>query len=267
MNLEKLKSFVNELSKEDIEYLESILFDENGSLISKEQLEKEIEKENDLYILKDSIQYALKINLNSVYGAQILSYFKFSDEWQTLGASTTLTGRILSKFGLIETIECYFNPEREVRYEFPLSNNIAVAADNDEFYRDKFKQKLRVAVISDTDSVTGDALLLTNNFKYISFDNIIQKAKSTFKSDKKTFYFFEDLKVANLVNDNIIFDDVEFIYAHKTDKDLYDIETEDGKIITVTEDHSIMVKNGDEIIEKKPYEITENDIVLVMEDL
>ena len=195
-----------------------------------------------------------------------MPHFKFADEWQALGASTTLTGRILSKYGLIETIEQYFNPERESRFEFPLLDNIIVAADDDDFFDDPETQKLRTAVISDTDSVTGDAILKTNIYGEISFEELEKKATNVHvKGDKMYYYFDEPLSVTNYINGEVQLDEVEYMYSHAVEKDIYEIELEDGKTIRVTEDHSIMVLdvNGEPTIEKKPMDLTSDDICMV----
>jgi len=195
-----------------------------------------------------------------------MSHFKFADEWQALGASTTLTGRILSKYGLIETIEQYFNPEREIRWEFPLLDNIIVGADDESFFSDPENQMLRSAVISDTDSVTGDAIVTTNIYGNIRLDELETKADRTEYKDGKEFHFFDSpLQITNYIDDIVKLDDVEFLYSHIVDKDIYEIELEDGKTINVTSDHSIMIYNseGSPTIEKKPYELTEDDICAV----
>ena len=267
--MSELEKLINELSEEDIEYLDKTVFKEDGSIISKKELDELIKIEATEESKKDAVQYALKINLNSVYGVQIMPHFKFADEWQALGASTTLTGRILSKFGLIETIEQFFNPERESRFEFPLLDNIIVAADDDDFFVNPETQKLRSAVISDTDSVTGDSLVHTDILGSIRIDKLIQYANRVESKDNKTFYFFDKqgLQVTNYINGEIKFDEVEFIYSHMSDKQLYEIELEDGKTIKVTEDHSIMVldENGEPTIEKKPFELIEDDICVVID--
>lgn len=196
-----------------------------------------------------------------------MPHFKFADEWQALGASTTLTGRILSKYGLIETIEQFFNPERESRFEFPLLDNVIVAADDDDFFENPETQKLRSAVISDTDSVTGDATVNTDKFGTITFNELEKKAdRVQFKGDKMYYFFDEPLQVTNYIDNEVRFDEVEYLYSHKVTKDIYEIELEDGKSIKVTEDHSIMVlnDNGEPTIEKKPTELTEDDICIVI---
>ncbi|MEA3450788.1 MAG: hypothetical protein U9Q83_02675 [Bacteroidota bacterium] len=264
--MSKLEELINELSDEELEYLQSNVFTEDGDLIPQSDFNTLLETEETAYSQADSVQFALKINLNSVYGVQIMPHFKFADEWQALGASTTLTGRILSKYGLIETIEQYFNPERESRFEFPLLDNIIVASDDEDFFPDPEKQMLRSSVISDTDSVTGDAIVNCDTFGKIRLDELELKADRVENVGDKEYYFFNTpIGVTNYINGGVQFDEVEYLYSHKVSKDIYEIELEDGKTIKVTEDHSIMVCNsvGEPVIEKKPHELTSEDVCMV----
>ncbi len=264
--MSELEKLINELTEEDIEYLEKTVFTEDGGIIPLNELDKLISYEAMMHSQKDAVQYALKINLNSVYGVQIMPHFKFADEYGSLGASTTLSGRILSKFGLIETIEQYFNQDREIRWEFPLSNDITVAADDISFFKNPENQMLRTAVISDTDSVSGDSLVKTDRFGDISLTDLEEKADRIEIKNNKEFYFFDSpLNITNYIDGNLLFDTVEFIYAHNIEKDMYEIELEDGKIIRCTSDHSIMICNdcGEPIIEKKPNELTSDDFCMI----
>jgi len=265
--MSKLEELINELSDEELGYLQEHVFTEDGDLIPQSKFAILLEEEETAYSQADSVQFALKINLNSVYGVQIMPHFKFADEWQALGASTTLTGRILSKYGLIETIEQYFNPERESRFEFPLLDNIIVASDDEKFFPNPQSQMLRSSVISDTDSVTGDAILHTDLYGDISFEELEKKsARVEIKGEKMYYFFDEPLKVNNYINGGVELDEVEYMYSHKVEKDVYEIELEDGKTIRVTEDHSIMVLDeyGEPTIEKKPSELTEDDVCMVI---
>lgn len=264
--MSELEKLINELSEEEIQYLEECVFNNDGSIISKDKLNELIELESTAYSQKNAVQYALKINLNSIYGVQIMAHFKFADEWQALGASTTLTGRILSKYGLIETIEQHFNPEREIRWEWPLLDNIIVGADDESFFTNPKNQMLRSAVISDTDSVTGDSFVITDKFGKLKIEDLETKADRIETKDGKKFYFFDKdkLSIANYI-DGEYMDEVEFVYSHKCDKQIYEIELEDGQIIRVTEDHSIMIcdSDGEPTIEKKPFELTTTDNCIV----
>jgi len=267
--MKNIKKLINELDEADLMFLEENIFNDSG-IIPLEEFDKILHREITSEELNDTIQFALKINLNSVYGVQIMPHFKFADEWQSLGSSTTLTGRILSKFGLIETIEQYFNPERESRFEFPLLENIIVAADDDDFFNSPEQQQLRNAVISDTDSVSGDAIVDTNLFGEISFDELKAKASTTIIENNKEYSIFDDsLKIKNFIDGNIIYDDVEYVYSHKVNKRMFEIELEDGNIIKVTEDHSIMVmdENNYPSITKSPLQLKIGDECMVLSDV
>jgi len=264
--MSKLEELINELTDEEIEYLQDTVFTKDGDLIPYNEFKDKLLYETTMESQQDTIQFALKINLNSVYGVQIMPHFKFADEWQALGASTTLTGRILSKYGLIETIEQYFNPERESRFEFPLLDNIIVAADDDDFFDNPETQKLRSAVISDTDSVTGDTMVETNLFGRIRIDELENKSSRVEIQNNKEYYFFDKpLKVTNYVNNEVCFDEVEYLYSHDITKDIYEIEFEDGSTIKVTEDHAIMTLDqyGEPTLEKKPTELSDTDMCLI----
>jgi intein/homing endonuclease len=126
---------------------------------------------------------------------------------------------------------------------------------------------LRSAVISDTDSVTGDAIVTTDRYGKISLNDLELKADRVEKKEDKEYYFFNTpIAVNNYINGEVKLDEVEYLYSHKVSKDIYEIELEDGKTIRVTEDHSIMVldENGNPTIEKKPLELTEDDICMVI---
>ena len=64
--MSELEKLINELSEEEIQYLEETVFKDDGSVISKDDLDNLIEIESTAYSQKNAVQYALKINLNSV---------------------------------------------------------------------------------------------------------------------------------------------------------------------------------------------------------
>ena len=49
---------------------------------------------------------------------------------------------------------------------------------------------------------------------------------------------------------------------HKTDKQMYKITVEDGKSVTVTEDHSIIIDRDGSIHEITPVELLEDDLII-----
>jgi DNA polymerase elongation subunit (family B) len=55
---------------------------------------------------------------------------------------------------------------------------------------------------------------------------------------------------------------ISYVMRHKTKKKLYRLTTENGKQITVTEDHSIMVDRDGFLTECRPNEILESDGII-----
>jgi intein/homing endonuclease len=55
---------------------------------------------------------------------------------------------------------------------------------------------------------------------------------------------------------------IEYVMRHKTKKKLFKITTENGKSVTVTEDHSVMIDRDGELLECKPTEILETDLII-----
>lgn len=64
--MSELENLINELPDEDIEYLEKSVFKDDGNVISLEELDKIIKEESTAESQADAVQFALKINLNSV---------------------------------------------------------------------------------------------------------------------------------------------------------------------------------------------------------
>lgn len=55
--------------------------------------------------------------------------------------------------------------------------------------------------------------------------------------------------------------EVDYIYRHKVEKAMYVIEDEFGNEVTVTEDHSVMVERDGVLMDVKPTQIQEDDIL------
>ena len=64
--MSELENLINELTEEEIKYLEETVFTDDGNVIPKAELDEIIEHESTMYSQKNAVQYALKINLNSV---------------------------------------------------------------------------------------------------------------------------------------------------------------------------------------------------------
>jgi intein/homing endonuclease len=74
----------------------------------------------------------------------------------------------------------------------------------------------------------------------------------------------EDTKVLgyNSVDDVAEYNEISYVMRHKTDKQMYKITVEDGKSVTVTEDHSIIIDRDGSIHEITPVELLEDDLII-----
>ena len=83
----------------------------------------------------------------------------------------------------------------------------------------------------------------------------------------KHYSWHPDIKLLhyNPETDTAEYGDFNYLYKHQTNKQKWKIVAEDGKEIIVTEDHSCMVERNGELIEVKPNEMLDTDILLVIE--
>lgn len=68
----------------------------------------------------------------------------------------------------------------------------------------------------------------------------------------------------NPATDEVTFKPFNYVYRHKTTKERWLIETEDGKSVEVTEDHSVMVERNGQLIEVKPADLTDDDVLITI---
>lgn len=64
--MSKLEELINTLSDDELEYIQENVFTEDGNLIPQDKFEEVLEAEATANSQADSVQFALKINLNSV---------------------------------------------------------------------------------------------------------------------------------------------------------------------------------------------------------
>jgi len=55
---------------------------------------------------------------------------------------------------------------------------------------------------------------------------------------------------------------IDYVYRHKVEKVMFEIEDEYGNIVTVTEDHSVMIERDGKFLEIKPTEILDTDLLI-----
>lgn len=116
------------------------------------------------------------------------------------------------------------------------------------------------------DSVTGDTLIRTDNGEITIeqlFNECLEKAVLP---NGKEYGLWSSAKVIGFNGYNMepVLSGVEAVMRHKTKKKLYRITTANGKQVTVTEDHSLMVDRDGFLQEVKPNDLQEGDNIITL---
>jgi len=206
----------------------SILLNWFNKRIEYQQLKKKA-TEDAMVKYYDRLQYIMKIKLNSFYGALLNKYFRFYD--YRLGSSTTGNGR-----------EILLHQCSYVNY----------------LITGEYSMDAGAVIYGDTDSLVGPTLINTNNGNFTIEELFFRGAISNkHTEDGKEYSFFHSDKVLSYDKqaDKAFYGDINYVYRHKVSKAKWEIEDEDGNIITITDDHSIMVERNGVLMEMKASEI------------
>ena len=180
----------------------------------------------------DKRQLVRKILLNSAYGALLNEHCRFYDK--RIGQSVTLSGRQIVKHMMS-------NINESITGEYTHDGEAIVYGD----------------------SVTGDSMIRTSEGdKTIAqlFDECIEHSVV----GEKEYGVWNDSTVLGFNSHDMqpIGAKISYVMRHKTKKKLYRITTENGKQVTVTEDHSVMVDRDGFLVECKPNEILDTDGII-----
>ena len=180
----------------------------------------------------DKRQLVKKINLNSLYGAILNPGCRFFDK--RIGQSTTLTGRVIARHMDAHVNEC-------------ITGKYDHVGD---------------AIIYG-DSVTGDTQIKTDSGEITIADLFNQCIDHSIIGNKE--YGTQSMaKVVgfNAFEDSPIMSNISYVMRHKTKKKIYELEFENGRKVKVTEDHSVMVDRDGFLIEVRPTEILDSDLII-----
>jgi len=182
----------------------------------------------------DKRQLVKKINLNSLYGAILNPHCRFFDK--RIGQSTTLTGRSIARHMAGYINECITG----------------------------VKDHLGDAIVYG-DSVTGDTLIKTDSGE-ITIAELFRQTPEHSVIGEKEYATWSSAKVIgfNAYEDATVMSKISYIMRHKTKKKLYKITLENGKSVKVTEDHSIMVDRDGMLLEVKPTDILNTDLIICL---
>lgn len=208
--------------------------------------EEEAQRQKMLIETNDLAQYVLKIFLNSCYGSLSMEINTFS-HGHGFSAAITSGGRLANRLA-----------------NHYVSNFIAKANGSQNTNGYEFSKQC------DTDSVLGDTKIIVNG-KRISIEDYYDSLTDSefLKNDVENNNFIK--KVSNdtalsCSNDLTIKDNrVLHIMKHRVTKGFYTIKL-NGKSVTITEDHSIMVLRNNELISITPKDILKTDKLITIKD-
>lgn len=198
---------------------------ENGALQAPDKAE--CKEKSKFY---DQRQMCSKILLNSLYGSLLNSSSRYYAN--AMGQSVTLSGRTMTKHMASQ-----------------INKEITGIYDHEG------------TAIVYGDSVSGDSLLYVKKDganTTISIEELFLSSSDANIISSKT-HRLTDYKILNYNPETgeSYYGDVEFIIQHETVKELFEIQGADGSVVTVTEDHSVMVEIEGILTEKSPLEISE----------
>lgn len=222
----------------DVESIKKIMEQENLKIENGKLVPVDKDSIKDKAEYWDSIQMIRKIQLNSTYGGVTNNGSIFFD--QRLGQSCTLSGRCTT------------------RHMASKINETIVG-----------KYEIGDAIVYG-DSVAGDSIIRTS-IGSMSIADLYNKIEKTVYMENGKEYAIptnENIQIVgyDIANDKAIMTNFNFVMRHKTNKNKWEVTTEDGKSVIVTDDHSIMVERNGNLVEVKPNDLLENDVVIVVND-
>ncbi len=220
----------------------------NPESSSKEEILLEIERLTKMMNRKINEEQAVKIFINSVYGATASPYFVGYNI--RVAEAITLQGQEMTKF-VAKIVNRYFNDfwhkDKELHKILGLSEVSPLKQD--------------VTVYGDTDSIGKDSVIYTDKGKITIEDLYNESQKTAGETIHGHESVFTDRMVLNW-NNSLYFAKPKRIIRHKVTKEKWLLKLKNGKSIEVTNDHSMIVfRNGNKLT-VKPSEILSTDKIL-----
>ena len=220
-----MESMYNDRSKAKKEMIKKEQqYEVETNIDNKKLLSKEITQYNNL-------QMALKIALNSAYGAIGNNYFRYFDI--RMAEAITMTGQLAIQW---------------------------VTSDINKYLNKVLKTNIDYSIMSDTDSVVGDTVIRLENEKITIADFYDSIPDNFIKNEKNNYIKSVNTKNAYCVDNNgkLLIKPIKYVMKHKVKKELFKITVDDKEIIC-TADHSLQVIRDNKLISIKPSEVQSND--------
>ena len=210
----------------------------------------------------DLKQNAIKILINSIYGAFGNKYFYFYNP--DIAQSITLQGQDLIKFS-IKAVNHYFLEKWHLDTE--LHEKLGISQYTIHKVTDE------AATYTDTDSCDSSTLIRSSKYGNITISEWYE-LNSVNGSAGDTLAGHESVNVSesdNILNwtehEGLHFSKVRRVIRHKVSKERWKLTTESGKEIIVTGDHSLIVFRNGIQLEIKAKDIDPlNDVVLTVNE-
>lgn len=202
-----------------------------------EELKKQYYKLDEEIASLDVSQSSYKVAANSAYGILNLPYFKYYDPDMAEAITTTGQVSILKSKEILDDIFSKLNKE--------IHNYVTYC---------------------DTDSVGGDSLVYLNGSK-IKISELYDMLSNNYisKDDDKKSYVKSCAGVETLAYDQntekVVSSKIKYVMKHKVNKRMFKL-TVNGKSVTVTQDHSLIVFRNGCYLKVSPLELMKNDKIL-----
>lgn len=234
---------------------------------SIEELEKEVNRLNELGDYYETKQLAIKKFINSVYGATASKYFIAHNT--AVAESITTQGQDLNHFSenaVNEYFSGIFQNDTELHKKLGIDTEKAKQFSidkgkltdagqltGDEFWYLNGNQSLTVA--GDTDSCFSSSYIYLDNV-LMQFDELFKLAKDEnngtvlkTQSGQEIIPIYNHQTLTYLDHDyKPVYRPIKYVMRHKIKKQLYKITTSSGKSTVVTSDHSIMIIRNRELM-------------------
>jgi len=222
------------------------------------------QKDDKLYDRYWNAQTTYKVIANSLYGAVCNEGFRlFHNE---MAKTITSTGRELIKLAAYHTNKFLLKMEEEKKIDVDF---IPICED----FEEESEKKLSNIIYGD--SVTGNATIQTNQGEW-TLSELFDVYYERCRHDPKVYHMdgLFGKQYVDVANKGIYVYTVDAdgrrvegklstIIKHKTDKRMFKIRSETGKEVIVTEDHSVMIKRGNEIMRCRPTDLLPEDVLIV----
>lgn len=227
---------------------------------TKEQILAEIDKFTILKGIFNNEQLAIKLIINSMYGAMANIYFSAFN--LDIASAVTLQGQELIKFAEVILNDYFLN---EWHLDFDLHEQLGLT---------RIKKLTKPVVIYiDTDSVDAsskirfrvDELGMEDTICIEDMFNQMSNSMGGFSMDAKGNEFIDmngSLDVLNYdyLNGENYFGNVDKIIRHKVqNKSKFEVVSMSGNKVTITGDHSLIINRGGVQLEVKPSELLLGD--------